>query len=291
MPPQNSGSSKGRKPAHQNEFAFKHNPKSKLTEQILAAPNVGVCRRCHDKIEWRKQYRKYKTLSQPSTCNLCKRRNVAAAYHTICTGCALSETAFRKMIAFNEAESGVAIGKVSISKTDDQEGETKTDIVFCKPQREHTKGFRVCGICCKAKALPDAHGISDVEQEIDERKVLMVQKLGRPLKLRESKAIERKVEGAREKEKQRAKEERRRLRDESGKGTSKADANNDINAKDPEVDDSEEKEASEGSVGNDVESDDEEDPFLKAIGGKEKILFGEAYQKQLLENQKQKEVE
>lgn len=252
---------------------------------------MGVCRRCHDKIEWRKQYRKYKTLSQPSTCNLCKRRNVAAAYHTICTGCALSETAFRKMIAFNEAESGVAIGKVSISKTDDQEGETKTDIVFCKPQREHTKGFRVCGICCKAKALPDAHGISDVEQEIDERKVLMVQKLGRPLKLRESKAIERKVEGAREKEKQRAKEERRRLRDESGKGTSKADANNDINAKDPEVDDSEEKEASEGSVGNDVESDDEEDPFLKAIGGKEKILFGEAYQKQLLENQKQKEVE
>ena len=49
---------KGRAPAHQNSYAFRHNPKSKKTEKILSSPNVGVCRRCHEKIEWRKKYRK-----------------------------------------------------------------------------------------------------------------------------------------------------------------------------------------------------------------------------------------
>ena len=49
---------KGRAPAHQNSFAFRHNPKSKKTEKILSSPNVGVCGRCRDKIEWRKRYRK-----------------------------------------------------------------------------------------------------------------------------------------------------------------------------------------------------------------------------------------
>lgn len=79
---------KGRHPAHQNAFAFQHNPKSKRTEKILSMPNRGLCQRCHDKIEWRKKYRKYKPLTQPSKCNLCKHRNVKAAYHTICIECA-----------------------------------------------------------------------------------------------------------------------------------------------------------------------------------------------------------
>jgi len=47
-----------RAPAHQNSFAFKHNKNSKKTKKIAAIPNVGVCKRCHDIIEWRKKYRK-----------------------------------------------------------------------------------------------------------------------------------------------------------------------------------------------------------------------------------------
>ena len=54
----NKKKKKGRAPAHQNGFAFRHNPKSKKTEKILASPIVGVCGRCRDKIEWRKKYRK-----------------------------------------------------------------------------------------------------------------------------------------------------------------------------------------------------------------------------------------
>lgn len=62
MPPPPPGGTKkkkkGRPPKHQNSFAFRHNPKSKKTDKILASPIVGVCRRCYDKIEWRKKYRK-----------------------------------------------------------------------------------------------------------------------------------------------------------------------------------------------------------------------------------------
>mmetsp|Transcript_22146 Transcript_22146/g.61636 ORF Transcript_22146/g.61636 Transcript_22146/m.61636 type:complete len:141 (+) Transcript_22146:146-568(+) len=78
---------KGRAPAHQNRFAFQHNPCSKKTEKILGLKNIHVCQRCSDKIEWRKKYRKYKPRTQPGTCNECRRRNVKAAYHTICEKC------------------------------------------------------------------------------------------------------------------------------------------------------------------------------------------------------------
>ena len=89
---------KGRAPAHQNTFAFRHNPKSKKTERILASPNVGVCTKCRDKIEWRKKYRKYKPLTQPAKCNLCSNRSITAAYHTICGKCAVSEGAVLAML-------------------------------------------------------------------------------------------------------------------------------------------------------------------------------------------------
>ena len=89
---------KGRAPAHQNKFAFKHNPKSKTTEKILSSPITHVCRRCHDKLEWRKQYRKYKPRTQPGTCNGCKKRNVKAAYHTICDSCTINSVKAKELI-------------------------------------------------------------------------------------------------------------------------------------------------------------------------------------------------
>ena len=50
---------------HQNKVAFRHNPSSRKTAKILAAPNAGLCTKCHDIIEWRKRYRKYKPLTTP----------------------------------------------------------------------------------------------------------------------------------------------------------------------------------------------------------------------------------
>jgi Uncharacterized conserved protein (DUF2039) len=56
---------KGHAPKHQNTFAWKHNPNSKQTKRILAIPNVGLCRRCTEQIEWRKKYRKYRPIHKP----------------------------------------------------------------------------------------------------------------------------------------------------------------------------------------------------------------------------------
>jgi hypothetical protein len=50
---------------HQNKFGFKHNPHSALTKKILAIPNFGLCTKCTEIIEWRKQYRKYKPIKEP----------------------------------------------------------------------------------------------------------------------------------------------------------------------------------------------------------------------------------
>lgn len=100
-PPPGAGSKKkkkGRAPKHQNSFAFRHNPGSKKTEKILTSPNVGLCRRCYDKIEWRKKYRKYKPRTQPGKCNLCFQKNILAAYHTICTKCVASDRAVAAMV-------------------------------------------------------------------------------------------------------------------------------------------------------------------------------------------------
>jgi len=75
-------------PKHQNKFAFKHNKNSKKTKQIQKIFHNGLCKRCHEKIEWRKKYRKYKPLTAPAHCNGCKQRTVKRAYHTLCESCA-----------------------------------------------------------------------------------------------------------------------------------------------------------------------------------------------------------
>jgi hypothetical protein len=82
-------SNRGPFQAHQNKYAFRHNKNSKKTAKILALPNFGVCKRCHDIIEWRKKYRKYKPIKDPAKCADCGGRSVLYAYHTICSECAV----------------------------------------------------------------------------------------------------------------------------------------------------------------------------------------------------------
>ena len=296
MPQSNNKSKKkGHQPAHQNTFAFRHNPKSKLTAKILSSPNVGLCRRCHDKIEWRKQYRKYKPLSQPSTCNICKKRNVKAAYHTICDGCAESDLAWKKML---ENGDSATVAKSSVddnSNNNDVNGQ-------CKNSNSHnvnTKHIgKVCAMCVKEPAKDDDNINSTMEAQIEEKIRQMEEKLNRPLKLRESKAIERKIQRDHEREKERLKEERRRARDEA------AGIIHDDNVSDQKDDDDDDDDDDDLEEGDDVEShddsdskdnesrkdseedDDINDPFLQAIGGQEKMLTGEAYQQMLLEKER-----
>ena len=83
-----SASAPGRKPAYQNSFAFKHNPASKKTARIAQIGHRGLCKRCHEQIEWRKKYRKYKALKRPRKCNGCSAMSIKRAYHTLCDSCA-----------------------------------------------------------------------------------------------------------------------------------------------------------------------------------------------------------
>lgn len=104
------GAAKKQGPKHQNTFAFKHNKNSKKTKVILGINHFGLCTRCHEIIEWKKKYRKYKPLKAPkkwcvsrpistavchvadtaavANSNGCDRRSITKAYHTLCDGCA-----------------------------------------------------------------------------------------------------------------------------------------------------------------------------------------------------------
>jgi len=75
-------------PRHQNRTAFKHNKNSKKTLTILSLPNEGLCPRCHEIIEWKKKYRKYKPLSTTKRCTKCQEKTIKRAYHTLCDPCA-----------------------------------------------------------------------------------------------------------------------------------------------------------------------------------------------------------
>ncbi|KAI5189177.1 hypothetical protein NEMIN01_0343 [Nematocida minor] len=84
-----------RKQAHQNTFAFRHNPNSSLTKAISAIPISNLCRRCNDKIEWRKQYRKYKMQTHLARCTMCQLKNITLAYNIICEPCGTAKNMCR----------------------------------------------------------------------------------------------------------------------------------------------------------------------------------------------------
>jgi hypothetical protein len=219
---------KGHSPAHQNKFGFIHNLKSKLTAKILDMPIFHVCRRCNEKLEWRKQYRKYKPRTQPGTCNGCKKRNVLAAYHTICESCTIHSDKAKELIH---------------PKTTTEEKEQTTATTTPKLV------LRACAMCVKELALPDPE-----EEEDDD----LVESTGR-IRLREQRTIERKLL---------AKE---------------AAAIDKTTTTIPEEEEPLPENTADQASPNDDNDNDEDDPFLKAVGGADKLLTGEAYQQKLLE--------
>jgi Uncharacterized conserved protein (DUF2039) len=322
MPTQSSSKQGGggRKPAHQNTFAFRHNPHSKKTLVILNSPNVHVCRRCHDKIEWRKQYRKYKPLTQPSKCNHCEKRNVLAAYHTICTKCSTSSSKSKALleewnnnkdrskkdsnIHHNDddnddgsedqaqeqrANESQAAAVVNVEKEGGLPSEQDTGSNKEDADKNDNEGGqrvvhrRVCAMCVKEPALPCA----DDEDDDDESSRLYAAD-GRKLKLREVKALQRK----------RLQEKRSKKKKSTTSSQQDDDDENDDDDNDDEGSDSNQhadvtpatvpSKAGTGKThhddcNTDDDDDDEDDPFLRAVGGADKLLTGEAYQQMLLQ--------
>lgn len=270
--PQGSGASKGGKkkgaPAHQNTFAYKHNPKSKLTDKILNSPIVHVCRRCHEKLEWRKSFRKYKPLNQPSKCNLCQKKNVKAAYHTICTACTTSKDAKEKLLT--EMQQTTTTSAISSERGEAVEVGT---IVEKKGQRDDSKRIsgihRVCAVCVKEPALRD--------EDDDNDDSALALETGR-MRLRDQRTLERKL-ASKEREKAKAKQAAKEARREARHGEVSI-------APEGNLDENNKSEA-ESDVDLPEEAENEEDPFLKAVGGSANLLTGEAYQNMLLANAQQ----
>ncbi|KAG7339662.1 DUF2039 domain containing protein [Nitzschia inconspicua] len=258
--PTNKKKKKGPVPAHQNKFAFRHNPKSKLTEKILTSPNVHVCQRCYDKIEWRKQYRKYKPRTQPGTCNECRKRNVLAAYHTICTNCT-TESSKAKEIIGRETMQVKADPASNNTTAEINEGPGESSISNENLEDSLVpSSFRACAVCVKELALPDPN-----DNEADGG---LSEGVGR-IRLRELKAMERQAAKA---------------------GSSKRNNDEDERSGENYNDHDSWQEDENASISSGTD-DDDDDPFLKAIGGAEALLTGEAYQQKLLERLQQQQLE
>jgi len=299
----------GHKPAHQNTFAYRHNPNSKRTQQILSSPNVGLCRRCHAKIEWRKQYRKYKPLTQPSTCNICFQRHITAAYHTICDTCAVSPVAYDKMMA-SMMDKKLKLEDHTIECNNDNNDNMLANI---NGQNHNRITIIVCAMCVKEPALTDDSSKSHTQEIMQTKINAQVERkekvFGRALRLREMKAVERNVIEAFKEERERLRAEKRRTADadsessgENNNGevddddedcvelSSQSDEDNAINDLDSDNDFKELDDHQYGYVCSESPADnDEEDPFLKAVGGAQNLLVGDAYRQRLLEKERQQQ--
>lgn len=281
MPPKptKTKKKKGHSPAHQNEFSFQHNPKSKKTAIILATPIQHVCRRCRDKLDWRKQYRKYKPLTAPGTCNHCKKRNVRAAYHTLCESCTQTSPQSLKLLKEwnqpkkkktakdkNVPSEELLTTEKKVEETIQSEEAALESVVPEKqeetiepkqPTRSKAAHHRVCAMCAKEPSLagPDDYDDEDLAGYGQTR-----------LRLRERKTLLRQHE----RETTPRKVNKVSLRDIEAENASDGSQNSD----------SESEEMGENAISGD------EDPFLKAVGGADKLLTGEAYQQMLLQQEK-----
>jgi len=273
---------KGRAPAHQNKVAFHHNPKSKKTEVILSSPIEHACRRCLEKLEWRKRYRKYKPRTVPGKCNICTRRNVTAAYHTICEECTRkSEKATTLLDELNRKDHGNDHNnqnEYNDHGVDEKERLERKTAPVERPYR------RICAVCVKEPALPESdddkdprEGRAGDDREADDRDGK------KPMRLRELKTLNRKSE----RRKERTGAADRFSAPTSGGSYVEDESDDGLKHSIQGGDDCS------GFDDNDAGPDDEsadDDPFLAAVGGPENLLVGEAYQHRML-NQHQRRQE
>lgn len=225
-------------------------------------------------------------------------KNVKAAYHTICTKCSQNSAKSKQLIATvnkerqeawekrqelkvreedtDEKEQGEAVDFESPSSVQPQSTVNVEALKEAGKDEENNEGeqgseaddedteprvcLRICAMCVSEAALPAS---DDEADEVNEGPV-------QRLTLRQRKTLE-----------------RQQLRQFSKKKKTR-------NPSDASEDDDESVQADEspskrdGTVADSLDDDDEDDPFLKAVGGADKLLTGEAYQKRrLLEQQTQ----
>jgi hypothetical protein len=177
-----------------------------------------------------------------------------------------NESDEKSVYTANEIDNDEALSNKERANTvenHDMAGGTKREAIMPKPTKVPTV---VCAICVKE---PAARNKEDEAKAVEERIEQLVQEAGR-MTLRERKALERRLWKEHEDKKQFEKEARRELRDKAEKESCNEKSEEDIL-----------KEADQ-----DAEAmEREEDQFYQAVGGADKLLTGEAYQKMLLEKE------
>ena len=138
----------------------------------------------------------------------------------------------------------------------------------------HRSTLRACAVCVKEIALPSPDDEEDLEDEMMENLSGGVRKI----RLREIKTLERKKQEELDRQRQ-----DRRGRKEDGDDTYIGEE--DVVGRGIDVDFENHDTVSGAAEGDD---DEDDDPFLKAVGGSDKLLTGDAYRQKILLEQQQK---
>ena len=146
-------------------------------------------------------------------------------------------------------------------------------------QPSKRRRIKVCAMCTHSPALSKYDSLppeaTELVQQIQELEDVLESGLdandGHKLTLREVRGVERQIE---------------KLRVEIKEFGKKKNGNEDGEEEDSEDEGSGGEESKSGESDH-VEEEDEDDPFLKAVGGKDKLLVGEDYQKMLLAREQQ----
>ena len=202
-------------------------------------------------------------------CNLCAQRNVKSAYHTICEKCTTSTTAKMNLIEWKLKEVTLGAAEADEEGTSDQHDELNPSPNAEQPTSSIESIHRVCAMCAKEAALPDEDQPCETVDEI-------LAKESRRVSLRERKSMERKLEKDNIDQKKIAKAERRRLRNEGDENWEADNGGGNGSFHDFGLDD--------GIAEDELEVED--DPFLKAVGGADKLLIGDAYREMLMSREK-----
>jgi hypothetical protein len=129
-----SGSRKGGPPAHSNSYAYKHTHISSEAKALLATPISSVCPPCRGVLEWRKRFKKYKTLTVPKKCVRCGGRAIKEPYHVACGQCIRKEACCAKCLTVRTAwqQAPVEQPVVDVDSEEELDGADGVDGVFSR---------------------------------------------------------------------------------------------------------------------------------------------------------------
>eukprot|EP00941_MAST-03F_sp_MAST-3F-sp1_P000372 g372.t1 len=163
------GGKHGRKPKHQNSFAFKHNKNSVKTARLIRIPNktLHCCPSCTKQINWRVKFRKYKPLKQPRRCNECDgkgSKGVLSAYHTVCQKCAKKKKICAKCTTKEKDWLEVSDSE-NVGNDSDEEEETMTTGSYVRKSNKS----------CRRRGILSASKNNENEKTINKKEEMMVE--------------------------------------------------------------------------------------------------------------------